>query len=524
MVALPAWAPLRRRAFRALWTAQFVANVGTWAQTVGAQWLMGDLGGGELAVALVQTATTLPVFLLVVPSGALGDIVDRRRLLLTGQAFMGVGAGALAILTAVHLMTPWLLLLLIGVMAVGQAVSVPSYQAIQPELVPRDEIPLAAMLNGANMNLARAAGPALGGALIAAVGPAATFAFNAVSFFGVLLVLYRWDRPPDRRPLGSEHILSATRAGLRYIRNAPRFATVLARSALFMVFASGLWALLPAVARDQLGLSAGGYGLLLAGVGLGAVIGTVVVPGLRDRIGTGAMVNLAMAVFGGTMMAVGLSGSTIVVVGVLLVAGIAWIGVQSTLSATAQMLLPAWTRARALAYMQFVFMGGQALGALGWGAVAEGSLTAAFVIPAAGLLVATLISVRALPLPEARFDVTAVRHWPEPAGAMSVDSEAGPVLVMVEWPVEPAHAETFGRLMRQRMRRSRRRTGATLWGLFQDTGDRCLFVETFTVATWHEHWRQHVERGTVGDRDLETEARGMLLPGAKPHVRHLIWV
>ncbi|MFL6126449.1 MFS transporter, partial [Actinophytocola sp.] len=268
----------------------------------------------------------------------------------------------------------------------------------------------------------------------------------------MLVVLHQWERPPDHRPLGSEHVLSATRAGLRYIRHAPRFAKVLARSALFMVFASGLWALLPAVARDQLHLSAGGYGLLLASVGLGAVVGTSVVPRLRDRFGTGTVVNAAMFGYGLTMVVVGVSGSTLVVMGVLVVAGVCWIGVQSTLMATAQLLLPAWTRARALAYMQFVFMGGQALGALGWGAVAEGSLATAFLVPAAGLVAGTAVSVRPLRLPEGRLDVTAVRHWPEPGNAMSVDSGAGPVLVTVEWPVDPAHADAFVGLMHGRVR------------------------------------------------------------------------
>lgn len=520
--AVPAWAPLRRRAFRALWTAQFVANTGTWAQTVGAQWLMGDLGGGALAVALVQTATTLPVFLLVVPSGAVGDILDRRHVLLAGQALMCAGAGALAALTAVGWMSPWLLLLLIGVMSVGQAVSVPSFQAIQPELVVREEIPQAAMLNGANMNLARAVGPALGGVLIAAVGPAATFAFNALSFVGVLLVLYHWDRPPDHRPLGAEHVLSATRAGMRYIRNAPRFATVLARSALFMVFASGMWALLPAVARDHLRLGAGGYGLLLASVGLGAVVGTAVVAGVRDRIGTAAAVNGAMVLYAAAMVVVGVSRSTVVVVGALVLAGLAWIAVQSTLSAAAQLLLPAWTRARALSYLQFVFMGGQALGALGWGTIAEVDLAAAFLVPAAGLAVATGFSAWLLRLPEGHLDLTAVRHWPEPASVITPAPEAGPVLVTVEWHVAAPHVPEFVEVM-HRLRRARRRTGATLWGLFQDAGKPEVFLETFTVATWHEHLRQHVERGTVSDRELEAQARRLLVPGAEPRVRHLVW-
>jgi MFS family permease len=172
-------------------------------QTVGAQWLMGDLGGGALAIALVQAATTLPVFLVVVPAGALGDILDRRRLLLAGQALMCAGAAGITATTAAGRTTPPLLLGLIAVMGVGQALSVPSFQAIQPELVGRREVPQAAVLNGADINIARAVGPAVGGLLIAAAGSAATFAFNTVSFVGVLAVLYRWKRPPDHRPLNT---------------------------------------------------------------------------------------------------------------------------------------------------------------------------------------------------------------------------------------------------------------------------------------------------------------------------------
>ncbi|MGW0811384.1 MFS transporter [Nonomuraea sp. NPDC002799] len=518
---LSAWAPLRRPAFRALWMAQFVANVGTWAQTVGAQWLMGDLGGGTLAVALVQTAGTLPVFLLVVPSGALGDILDRRRLLLTGQALMCAGAAGLAVLTAVRMVTPWSLLLLIGLMSIGQALSVPSFQAIQPELVSREEIPRAAMLNGANANVARAVGPALGGALIAVIGPAATFAFNTLSFLGVLLVLYQWNRPPDHRPLGTEHVLGAASAGWRYIRHAPMFTAVLTRSALFTLFAAALWALLPVIARENLRLSANGYGLLLGSVGVGAVAGAFVMPRVNDKAGPTAVVNMAMAVYAVAMTVAGVAHSTVLVSVALVVIGLTWIAVQSTLSAAAQILLPAWTRARALAYFQLVFMGGQALGAVAWGAIANANLSTAFLIAGAGLLLATAISVVTLPLPERRLDMTTVQHWPEPA-PVRFHSDAGPVLVSVDWHVPPPNAEEFVHVMHQ-VRRSRKRTGANLWGLYQDVDDPTLFVETFTIATWHEHLRQHLERGTVSDRELEERAHRLLVTGTGPRVRHLIW-
>jgi MFS family permease len=521
--ARSAWAPLRSPWFRALWTAQFAANTGTWAQTVGAQWLMGDLGGSALQIALVQTAATLPVFLLVIPAGALGDVVDRRRLLLLSQTLMLLSAAGLAVLTAAGAVTPNRLLAFTAALAVGQALAAPCFQAVQPELVPREQLSQAALLNGANANVARAVGPAIGGLLIAAAGPAAAFALNSVSFLGVLAVLYRWPRPPTDRPLGAEPIREAIRAGVRYVRSAPAFGTVLARSALFMVFASGLWALLPALARGPLRLGPNGYGGLLAAVGLGALLGTAVLPRLRARRGTGGVVLGATLAYAAAVAVVGLHPSRSAVVAALVLAGLSWISVQSTFSATAQLLLPTWARARALAYFQLVFMGGQALGALAWGAVADTlGLTAAFVLPAVGLVLTALVSLLLVPL---RSDED-VRHselpWPQPPSALDWESDAGPVLVTLEWRVRSSDVPEFLDVMRE-LGRARRRTGAYLWGVFQDAEDPELFLETFTVSTWHEHLRQHVERGTVADAVLEERARNYLAGGTGPVVRHLVW-
>jgi MFS family permease len=515
--------PLRRRAFRALWIAQFASNTGTWAQLVGAQWLMGNLGGGALQVALVQTATTLPVFLLVLPAGALGDILDRRHLLLTGQTIMLFGAAGLAVLTAADAVTPAVLLGLIGLMGVGQALSVPSFQAIQPELVPREEIPHAALLNGANANVTRAVGPAIGGVLIAAVGPAATFALNTVSFLGVLIVLGVWRRPPDDRPLGAEHIRGAMRAGARYVRSAPAFATILSRSLLFMLFASGLWALLPAVARGPLGLGASGYGLLLGSLGAGAVVGAFVVPWLGARLGGSALVAGATLVYAAGMLVVGLAGSVAIVLLTLPAVGLAWIAVQATLNTAAQIVLPDWARARALAYFQLVFMGGQALGAVMWGGLADtASLRTTFVVLAAGLVVGAVLGLGPLALHVGDHDVRPTQAWPHPVVSRDPPPDAGPVLVIIEWPVAPGMEEAFVTAM-EPVSRSRKRTGATLWGLFQDVEDPPIFLETFTVTTWHEHLRQHLERGTAMDDELERRARDALRAGEDPRIRHLLW-
>ncbi|HEY0401212.1 MAG TPA: MFS transporter, partial [Blastococcus sp.] len=486
-----------------------MANTGTWAQTVGAQWLMGDLGGTALQIALVQTAATLPVFLLVVPAGALGDIVDRRRLLLLSQTLMLLAAAGLALLTAIRLTTPNRLLALTAVLAVGQAVAAPCFQAVQPELVPREELPQAALLNGANGNVARAVGPAVGGLLIGVAGPAAAFALNSASFVGVLAVLYRWPRPAVERPLGAESIGPAMRAGVRYVRRAPAFGAVLVRSALFMVFASGLWALLPALARGPLGLGPNGYGGLLAAVGFGAVLGTAVLPRLRAGLGSGGVVTVATLLYAVAVAVVGLTLSRTAVVAALVLAGLSWIAVQSTLGAAAQLLLPTWARARALAYFQLVFMGGQALGALAWGALAEAyGLAAAFLVPSGGLVLAALLGLLLPPL-RAAHDV---RHselpWPHPP-SQDWAPDAGPVLVTLQWRVPGTEVPEFLRVMRD-LGRARRRTGAALWGVFQDAEDPESFLETFTVSTWHEHLRQHMERGTVADAALEVRARAHL--------------
>ncbi|WP_394618330.1 MFS transporter [Lentzea sp. JNUCC 0626] len=513
------WAPLRRSAFRALWLAQFASNIGTWAQTVGAQWLMGDLGGSALQVALVQTATTLPVFLLVVPSGALGDILDRRQVLITGQALMLAGAGGLMLLAGTDRATPGTLLGLLALMAIGQALSMPSFQAIQPELVPREEIPQAALLNGVNMNVGRAIGPALGGLLIALAGPEATFAFNTVSFFGVLIVLARWKRPSDHRPLGAEHITTAMRTGARYVGSSPLFRRVLTRLTLFILFGSGLWALLPAIARGPLELDASGYGVLLGSVGAGAIGGAFVVPKLLQRMSKNAMVLLATVVYAAATSTAVLTRSFPLVIVAMLLTGACWIATLSTFNANAQVLLPAWTRARALAYYQLILMGGQALGAVVWGAIADVyDLRVAMIVPAVAMVVLALAATRWLPLHDRPLDVSPATYWEEPPEID--DTDAGPVLVTVEWPVAPENEEAFIDAM-QRVGRARRRTGATMWGLFRDTERPEMFLETFTVATWQEHLRQHVERGTVVDQENQEVARALAKGPA--HVRHLLF-
>ena len=266
------WAPFRRPMFRALWIASLASNLGSWVQNVGAAWLMTSLAPDPLVVSLVQVASSLPFFLLAIPAGALADVVDRRRLSLFALGGLTAVTALLSALSLANLAGPAALLALTFAIGVGSALLGPALAAIIPDLVPRDEIQSAVSLNGISMNVARAAGPAIGGLVAAAAGAGATFALNAASFLGVWVVLQRWRPAPLERRLPPEELFGAMRAGIRYVRHSPSLRTVLTRTGTFVLPASAVWALLPLYARGELGLGAAGYGILLGFFGAGAVI------------------------------------------------------------------------------------------------------------------------------------------------------------------------------------------------------------------------------------------------------------
>jgi MFS family permease len=520
--AASAWAPLRHPLYRALWTAQFVSNVGTWMQTIGAQWLMGSLGGSALEVALVQAAATLPVFLVVLPAGALGDVVDRRRLLLVSQTVMLLAAAALAAVTFSGGITPWALLALIAAMGAGQGLTLPSWQAIVPEIVERREITLAAALAGVNNNLARAVGPAIGGLVVAVAGPGWTFTLNAVSFLLVLGVIGRWRRTPTERPLGPEQLGRAMRIGLTYARHAPRLRAVLVRATMFIVFAGALWALLPVLVRDDLGVGSTGYGLLLAAVGVGAVAGATALPRARSALSTDRLLTCAWLAFAAVCGVCALSPWTAPVAVAMVLAGAAWVTATSILNGTAIAVVPAWVSSRALALYTFVFQGGQAVSAIVWGVVAQSAGVRTALAAVGGGLVLGLPAARRWRLPEPGEDDVSPGPWPVPELKVEVEPTTGPVLVTVEYHVAPDRHDAF----RERMRdvgRARRRTGAMLWGLFRDGEDPDRFVEAFLVATWEEHLRQHGERSTSGDRRAVEQAMELAREVRSPRVRHLFF-
>ncbi len=490
-------------------------------QNVGAAWQMTLLAPSALMVALVQTATNLPVFLLGVPAGAVGDIVDRRKLLLITQAWMLAAAGVLGVLTLTGTSGPWTLLWLTFALGLGATMNGPAWQAIMPELVPREELPAAIALNSIGFNLARSVGPALGGLVVAGVGAGAAFLLNAVSFLGVLIVLYNWKRSPEHSTNSTESITEAIWAGFRYVRFAPTMHSVLWRSGTFVISASALWSILPLVAKDELHSESSGYGLLLGCLGAGAIVGALMIGRLRQSFTPELVVTASVAMFGLANIALAYLSSFSAVALILVAGGVAWMSVNSSLSTAAQTSLPAWVRARGLAVYLLVFQSAMALGSVIWGEVATHfGLRMTLLVAGIALLAAAAATARLRLTGQREPDVTPSLHWPEPALLVDRNPEHGPVLVTVEYWIDPARGVEFARAM-QAMRTVRRRDGAIRWGLFEDAAAPGRYIETFVVESWAEHLRQH-ERATVSDRELEETAWAFHLAPEPPKVTHWI--
>ncbi|KWX57151.1 MFS transporter [Mycobacterium sp. NAZ190054] len=498
------WAPLRSPMFRALWIAQFVSNLGTWMQTVGAQWMLVDDPRAAVLVPLVQTATTLPVMLLALPSGVLADLIDRRRLLIATQGAMAAGVGLLATLTGAGLTTPTVLLMLLFVIGCGQALTAPAWQAIQPDLVPSHQIPAAAALGSMSMNGARAIGPAIAGALVSLTGPTLVFALNAVSFVGIVLVLISWRRPRVRNDFPPERALAALSAGGRYIRSSPVVRRILLRIVLFIAPGSALWGLLPVIARDQLGLGSAGYGVLLGALGVGAVLGAFALSQLRSRFGQNALLTVGALGFALATAVLALVHNFAAVLAGLVIGGTAWLLTLSTLNASMQLSLPGWVRARGLSVYQLIFMGGQAVGSLLWGLLAGSTNSVTSLLVSAGLLLFCAVSSAWWPLHAStgNLDLTPSSHWPEPTLVFEPEPLDGPVLVITSYHVLPENEDAFLAAMAV-LGRSRQRTGASLWRLFRSVEQESTFVETFVVRSWGEHMHQHYTRLTGQDQLIE---------------------
>ena len=513
--------PLRNPAYAVLWTATVVTNIGWWMYTAAAAWLMTDLSVDPWMVSLVQVSSSLPMFLLALPAGALADVVDKRRLLILAESAIVVISAAFAALVWLDRITPVTLLLFTLVLGAGAAVVAPAWQSIVPLLVTRkEELPAAVALNSVGVNISRAIGPALVGVLTAGVGVSAPFWINAVSNIGSVGGLLWW-RPPQRpgSRLPAERFHAAIRTGARYARHNPRLRATLFRAMGFFFFASAYWALLPLVARTQIGGGPTLYGLLLGAIGAGAVGGALALPTLTALLGPNGLLSAATI---GTAAALGLFGFArgpwTAFAGSVL-AGMCWIAAVSSLNVSAQYALPEWVRGRGLAIYVTAFSGAMAVGSAVWGQLATivGLPTTHFIAAASALL--AIATMRRWKLQKSgEIDLAPSLHWPAPAVVGRVEDDAGPVLVTVEYEVPRKHREQFLSAL-DRLSAERRRDGAYAWGVFEDTAKRGRFLETFLVESWLEHLRQH-ERVTEADRAVEERVRSFL--SSEPKTSHLV--
>lgn len=512
------WRPLRIPMFRNLMLADLVSDIGTFMQGVGAAWLMVSQGAGPLLVALTQTASALPFFLLALPAGALGDILDRRKLILATEVWMLTVATALAALTLLHWITPWMLLLLTLALAIGDALEAPTWRAVLPEVVPREELLPAMALNGIEFNLARAVGPALGGFLIAATGVGTAFTLNALSFLAVLWVVARWKRPKEQVRLPRETLAGATRAAIRYTSNSPEMLTVLGRIASIMFFASAFWALLPTVAHGLSGSSTL-YGLLLTAFGGGAVLGAMVLQRARSFFSAEAVLAIGTTLFAGALWSTAAFRHIAPLCVAIAFGGAAWTAVMSLMSTVMQNIAPDWVRARALAVFMLVYMGSWTAGSAFWGYVAGHRGTHFSLLAAAIGTGASPVLILISRMPDATANLAQWDHWRKPMLTGEVEPNQGPVLVTVEYEIDATHSEEFLAAL-EKFSRVRRRDGASRWAIYYDTENPTHYVETFVVDSWGEHMRQHT-RLTQADRDVEEQVHQFEVKPTK--VRHFIY-
>ena len=516
-----AWAPFRHRAFTMIWAATVVSNIGTWMYNVAAGWLMTSLDPDPLIVSMVQVANSLPMFLFAIPAGALADIVDKRRFLIVGESAITLISAAFAALVWLHLVTPGSLLLFCFIVTIGSALTAPAWQAVVSQLVPRPDLPSAVAANSVGVNVSRAVGPALGGALVGALGIAAPFWLDALSNVGVVAALVRW-RPPKKSAahLPPEDFGNAVRIGLRHARFNPHLGATLIRAAGFFVFASAYWALLPLVARSQIAGGATLYGLLLGAIGAAAVGGAFTLRWLREKLGADRLV--AAATFATSVATALFAAAREPITAILasLIAGASWIAAVSSLNVSAQVALPEWVRGRGLAVYVTVMFGSLTLGSALWGELAAlAGLPAALLLAAAGAVIAIRLTWRWKLQTGANVDFSPSMHWPDPVTTHAIEPDRGPVLVTIEYRIDPKSREAFLHAL-GRYSRARRRDGAYDWGIFEDPADEGRFIETFMTDSWLEHLRQH-QRVTKADRLMEQTVRRFQI-GEGPKTTHLI--
>ncbi len=523
------FAPLKIPLFRDRWIASTISSVGTWMQDTAGTWLMTSLTASPLLIALMQTAASLPVLLFGLLAGATADIFDRRKLLIFWQAWMLGAVGILAVLTFVGYISPWTLLAFTFLLNIGSAMNNPAWQAIVPELVPRELIPDSVSLNAASNNLARAVGPALGGLMVAAfqrvhTGAGSVFALNAVSFAGVIWVLVNWKRIPlFKSALPSERIAASIRSGLRYVRYAPDLQASLVRAFVFTFFISAIWSLLAVVARRDLKQGPLGYGILNGSLGVGALIAATTLHRVRQRFTADQILAASTLYNVAVLLVMAFVRSPYLLIAALVLSGAAWTSTMSTINTSVQLAAPAWVQARALGTYMMTFQGGMALGSILWGAIAERTSTPIALTTAACGLLITFPFVRRFHILQGPVPDHTPHQFKNPAPQLASDTEVtdGPVRISIEYRIPAANYAEFTQAI-HRLRGVRLRDGAIRWGIYRDAMNPERLNETFVMESWLDYLRSR-ERITAADEQIRAQVRALHEDSDPPKTSYQIY-
>jgi MFS family permease/quinol monooxygenase YgiN len=524
-----AFTPLRHHAFRMLWIASLASNTGMWVQNTAAGWLMTSLAPSPIMVSLVQAASMLPVFLLALPAGAFADILDRRRYLIFAQSWMCLMGLLLCLLTSLGMVGPWGLLALTFAIGAGSAMNFPAWAATTPELVPRQDLTQAIVLNGIGFNLARAVGPALGGLIIGLAGTGAAFAFNAACFLVLILALLAWKREAPPASLPKEHFLSAMRAGLRFVSASPALRVIILRAVVFFFFGAAMWGLLPLLVRERLGLGPEAFGLLLAAMGVGAVGAGLLLPRARAALSRGDLVMGSSLLASAALLLLGMATHWIPAALGMLIYGVAWISAASTLQATAQIAAPSWVKARAIGIYQLSFFGALAFGSAlaGWAGTLVGVQAALIAFGIAGAVAALVMRRWSLdPAATAESPTTTLPRPEAPAAELAplLARDRDRVLELVRYRIDPADRAAFLAAMAE-LRRVRLRSGALSWRLYEDVAHPERWTELWAVESWTEHLRE-LNRLERADHAVIARVaalhRGEAGPEAERFINHLL--
>ncbi|RXH24780.1 MFS transporter [Bradyrhizobium zhanjiangense] len=513
-------APLRYSAFRYIWLASVLSNLGILIRGVGAAWAMTEMTSAADEVALVQTATMLPVMLIALPAGAIADMYDRRLVMLFALLIALGGVAGLTALQSRGLNTPNLLLVFCFVAGSGAALMNPAWLSSVSERVPADTVPAAVTLNGIGFNIARSCGPAIGGLVVGAAGAVAAFALNALLYLPLMMALFLWKRVEEPSRLPREQLSRAIVSGVRYITNSPSIKVVLIRAVVTGAVGSSIFALLPLVARDLLSGGAQTYGIMLGAFGVGAVIGAINVGEVLKRMSSEAALRACMLSMGGATIAVALSRDPLLTGTALILAGGAWTAAATLLDIGAQLSAPRWVTGRSLAAYQASYSGGMAFGSWGWGRLTDASGVETALLVSAGLMLFSPLLGLWLRMPRMSSRDEAVDVLADPEVRLPLNDRSGPLVVEIEYRVLQANAYAFHNTMQQ-VQLSRQRNGAYGWSIARNIADPELWTERYHCPTWLDYLR-HRNRRTQSDRNLDQQVEAFHIGPEPVRVRRML--